>query len=41
MNLIRIFLFFLFVFLSPFVLGDPEIFVEANPIVSPVHIIPE
>jgi quinol-cytochrome oxidoreductase complex cytochrome b subunit len=22
-------------------LGDPEIFVEANPIVSPVHIIPE
>lgn len=34
-------LFFMFVFLYPFTLSDPEIFIEANPIVSPVHIVPE
>ena len=33
--------FVVFVFLLPFVLGDPEIFVEADPIVRPVHIVPE
>jgi len=25
----------------PFYLGDPEIFISANPIKSPVHIVPE
>lgn len=36
-------LFFLFmlVFISPFLLGDPENFVPANPLVTPVHIQPE
>lgn len=35
-------LFFLSLFLFyPFILGDPEMFIEANPIVSPVHIVPE
>jgi len=29
------------IFLFPFFLGDPEMSVEANPIVSPVHIVPE
>lgn len=33
--------FFVFVFLFPFVLGDPEIFIESDPMVSPVHIVPE
>lgn len=27
--------------ISPFILGDPEIFIEADPIISPVHIVPE
>ena len=34
-------LFFMFVFLFPFKLSDPEMFIEANPMVSPVHIVPE
>jgi len=34
-------LFFLFCFIEPFLLGDPEIFLVANPITSPVHIVPE
>jgi len=39
----NLFVLVVFVFLSlvyPFSLGDPEIFLEANSIVSPVHIIP-
>jgi len=38
------FVFLLFIFLClvfPFILGDPEIFLESNSMVSPVHIIPE
>jgi len=40
-NLRGFIVFFFAVFLFPFVLGDPEGFVEANPIASPVHILPE
>nr|AZL92895.1 cytochrome b [Parborlasia corrugatus] len=35
------FLLFMLVFVSPFLLGDPENFVPANPLVTPVHIQPE
>lgn len=31
----------LFILLYPFFLGDREMFIEANPLVSPVHIVPE
>lgn len=34
-------LFFICSLISPFVLGDPEIFIEADPIIRPVHIVPE
>lgn len=40
-NLIIWFIFIFFVFIFPFLLGDPEIFIEADPIISPVHIVPE
>ncbi len=40
-NLIPILLFIIPIILFPFYLGDPEIFIEANPIVRPVHIVPE
>nr|YP_009027250.1 cytochrome b [Contracaecum osculatum]AGR53830.1 cytochrome b [Contracaecum osculatum] len=33
--------FFVFVFIFPFNLGDPEMFIEADPMVSPAHIVPE
>jgi len=33
--------FFSFSLFYPFNLGDPEIFIEADPIISPVHIVPE
>ena len=36
-----LFLFFLLVFVSPFLLGDPENFIPANSLVTPVHIQPE
>nr|YP_009648863.1 cytochrome b [Notospermus geniculatus]QCZ36413.1 cytochrome b [Notospermus geniculatus] len=36
-----LFLFFMLVFGAPFFLGDPENFVPANPLVTPVHIQPE
>nr|YP_010303565.1 cytochrome b [Quasilineus sinicus]QXO02037.1 cytochrome b [Quasilineus sinicus] len=36
-----LFLFFVLVFFSPFLLSDPENFVPANPLVTPVHIQPE
>ena len=36
------FIFFvLFSLLVPFLLGDPEMFIEADPIIRPVHIVPE
>ncbi|WP_143696877.1 hypothetical protein [Wolbachia endosymbiont of Culex molestus] len=34
-------MFVIFVLYKPFSLGDPEIFIEANPIIRPVHIVPE
>ena len=36
-----LFFFFLLVFVSPFLLGDPENFIPANSLVTPVHIQPE
>lgn len=40
-NLLIWLIFFIFSFVYPFILGDPEIFIEADPIIRPVHIIPE
>ena len=40
-NLIIWLFFFVFSLTSPFILGDPEMFIEADPIMSPVHIVPE
>lgn len=40
-NFIFWFLFFVFCLLLPFSLGDPEMCIEADPIISPVHIVPE
>jgi len=40
-NFILWFLFLFFCFIFPFILGDPEIFIEADPIIRPVHIVPE
>ena len=40
-NLIFILLFFIFIFLSPWKMGDPENFIEANNMISPIHIKPE
>lgn len=41
LNLLIFLFFFVFISLYPFVLGDPEMFVEANSLTSPVHIVPE
>jgi quinol-cytochrome oxidoreductase complex cytochrome b subunit len=35
------FLFFLIVFLYPNLLGHPDNYIPANPLVTPVHIVPE
>nr|YP_010286280.1 cytochrome b [Aphelenchoides medicagus]UKS08883.1 cytochrome b [Aphelenchoides medicagus] len=40
-NFIVWFLFLFFCFVYPFILGDPEMFIEADPMMSPVHIVPE
>lgn len=40
-NIIIWLLFFVFSLVYPFDLGDPEIFIEADPIIRPVHIVPE
>nr|AUI11285.1 cytochrome b [Calliostoma zizyphinum] len=39
--LVLLFLLSLLVLFSPFLLGDPENFIPANPLVTPVHIQPE
>lgn len=39
--LMWIIFFEILIFLFPFLLGDPENFILANPIVTPVHIVPE
>jgi quinol-cytochrome oxidoreductase complex cytochrome b subunit len=41
MNLLLYLLFLIFLLFNPFLLGDSEMFLEANPIRRPVHIIPE
>ena len=40
-NIIFWFLFVVFCIYKPFALGDPEMFIEADPIIRPVHIVPE
>nr|AHI51913.1 cytochrome b [Uncinaria sanguinis] len=40
-NVIFWMLFMVVSLLFPFFLGDPEMFIEANPMMSPVHIVPE
>lgn len=40
-NIIFWLFFVIFVLLFPYILGDAEIFIEADPIMSPVHIVPE
>lgn len=39
--LFGVLIFFFFLFLNPFILGDPEMFLEADFLSSPVHIVPE
>ena len=34
-------IFFVFVFFAPNVLGHPDNYIEANPLVTPSHIVPE
>jgi len=41
LNILGFLIFFFFVYFFPFKLGDPEIIIEANFIISPVHIVPE
>jgi ubiquinol-cytochrome c reductase cytochrome b subunit len=41
LNFSALCLFFMLVFFSPWKLGDPENWIPANPLVSPVHIQPE
>lgn len=41
MNLLVWFLFFVFALSFPFVLGDAEMFIAANRLSRPVHIVPE
>jgi len=40
-NLVYFIFLIRFFLLKPFILGDPEMFIEANYIASPVHIVPE
>jgi len=40
-NVVLIILIFFITLLSPFAVGDPENFILANPINSPIHIQPE
>lgn len=41
LNIVVFFYFFLFCLLKPFFLGDVEIFVDSNILISPIHIVPE
>jgi len=41
LNFIFFFLFIIFCMFFPFLLGDSEIFLESNILVSPIHIVPE
>nr|NP_579961.2 cytochrome b [Necator americanus]CAD10446.2 cytochrome b [Necator americanus] len=40
-NMVFWLVFVLFSLVCPFSLGDPEMFIEADPMMSPVHIVPE
>lgn len=40
-NIVWLLLFFFFICVFPYSLGDPELHIEAAPSVSPVHIVPE
>nr|YP_026084.1 cytochrome b [Steinernema carpocapsae]AAT00527.1 cytochrome b [Steinernema carpocapsae] len=40
-NLFLWLFFFIFSLCYPFIMGDPEMFIEADPMMSPVHIVPE
>jgi len=40
-NLLGFMLFLIGVYLIPYFLGDPEIYIEANNLMSPAHIVPE
>nr|BCD52138.1 cytochrome b [Strongyloides sp. EN-2020c]BCD52150.1 cytochrome b [Strongyloides sp. EN-2020c] len=40
-NFIVFGVFFIFFLFFPFLLGDPEMFIESDPMLSPVHIVPE
>jgi len=39
--ILLIFSLSIIVLFSPYLLGDPENFIPANPLVTPIHIIPE
>lgn len=41
LNLVIWMIFFCFVIINPFSLGDPEMFIVSDPIMRPVHIVPE
>nr|YP_537093.1 cytochrome b [Anisakis simplex]AAY43167.1 cytochrome b [Anisakis simplex] len=41
LNLVVWFVFVVFCFLAPYLLGDPEMFIESDPMMSPVQIVPE
>ena len=41
LNVVVWFIFFWFSLMFPFYLGDPEMFIESDPIMRPVHIVPE
>jgi ubiquinol-cytochrome c reductase cytochrome b subunit len=41
LNLVGFIVFFFLIMSFPFVLGDPEIFLESNFLVRPIHIVPE
>lgn len=41
LNLVVWFFFVVSTFMGPFYLSDPEMFIEADPMISPVHIVPE
>nr|YP_010620893.1 cytochrome b [Toxocara vitulorum]WAX39107.1 cytochrome b [Toxocara vitulorum] len=41
LNLVVWFMFIGFSLSAPFYLGDPEMFIESDPMMSPVHIVPE
>jgi len=40
-NLLLVLLILVFMFIRPFFFGEPEALIEINPLISPIHIIPE